>query len=428
MSGSGIVLAALLTCGLARADRAAEVEAYLATGDGPESKAHYEDVPEFGGPDSVGVLLKTDDAFKLALLRLPALDRALKPWFDWKGRINEKSGFAFSPDYTVLYLVADQSPGEDQAAGGIARLFGSWTPVGRGTKNTGSLVFKVEHRHRFTDIAPNQLGFEAGAASLIGAPWSNQGWRLTNFYWHQRLFEGRVGLIVGFVDLTDYLNVYGLASPWLHFINLEFETGVTIPLPNEGLGVALAGWLSDNVYLVGGLADLNSDPTDPGKGFETFFDDHEYIVHAEVGWVSSKENRYLDNVHLTYWHTDEREQAGAPNGWGLNFSATKFFRGRYMPFLRAGWSDGGGALMEATVSAGLGVYFEQHRDLLGFAAGYARPSDRALRDQYTIEMFYRWQLGENLALTPGLQLIFDPALSPDDSFLFIVGLRLRCAF
>ena len=51
-----------------------------------------------------------------------------------------------------------------------------------------------------------------------------------------------------------------------------------------------------------------------------------------------------------------------------------------------------------------------------------------MRDQYTIEVFYRWQLGENLALTPDLQFILDPALNPNDDFLFIFGLRLRLAF
>ncbi|MHC4939395.1 MAG: carbohydrate porin [Planctomycetota bacterium] len=418
-----IGLVVVLIAAAAWADRAAEVDEYLAT-----SKSHYEDVPDFGGPNSVGVQLKEDDFFKRPPFRFPVLDRALEPWFAWKGRLNERTGFAFSPDYTVVYLVADQSPGEDQAAGGLARLFGSWTPVGRGTANTGSLVFKVEHRHRFSDIPPSQLGFEAGAASLIAAPWGNQGWLLTNFYWHQKLLEGRFAFLAGFVDATDYLNVYGLASPWLHFLNLEFETGVTIPIPNQGLGFVAAGWLTDNVYLVGGLADSNSDPTDPGQSFETFFRDHEYLVHAELGWVSSRDNRYLDNIHLTWWHADERTKTDTPDGWGLNFSATKFLHGRYMPFLRAGWSDGGGALMEATISTGVGIYLEQHRDLFAIAAGWARPADPALRDQYTIEIFYRWQLGENLALTPDLQFILDPALNPDDDLLFIFGLRLRLAF
>ena len=45
---------------------------------------------------------------------------------------------------------------EDDAASGALRLFGRWTLLNRETKDTGTLVFKVENRHRLgTDIPPS---------------------------------------------------------------------------------------------------------------------------------------------------------------------------------------------------------------------------------------------------------------------------------
>ena len=38
--------------------------------------------------------------------------------------------------------------------------------VGRGGKNKGSLNWKVEHRHKYTDIPPSGLGFESGYVGL----------------------------------------------------------------------------------------------------------------------------------------------------------------------------------------------------------------------------------------------------------------------
>ena len=51
-----------------------------------------------------------------------------------------------------------------------------------------------------------------------------------------------------------------------------------------------------------------------------------------------------------------------------------------------------------------------------------------LSDQYSAEVFYRFQLVPNLTLTPDLQLIFDPALDPDHERLLVFGLRMRVTF
>jgi porin len=64
---------------------------------------------------------------------------------------------------------------------------------------------------------------------------------------------------------------------------------------------------TDNIYVVGGLADANGDATE--AGFDTFFDDREYFYHFEVGWTSSQDRIYFDNIHLTGWYADNRKDA-----------------------------------------------------------------------------------------------------------------------
>ena len=46
-------------------------------------------------------------------------------------------------------------------------------------------------------------------------------------------------------------------------------------------------------------------------------------------------------------------------------------------------------------------------------------------DQTTVELFYRLILAQNLQLTPSIQMLFDPALNPEDDFVWAYGLRLR---
>ena len=139
--------------------------------------------PRFGGPDSVENLLRNDAAVD----RPSLFDR----WFEWKNGLKEKHGFSFSVDYSAVGLGVDESPADDRAAGGMIRFFGAWELVGRGTLNNGSLVWKVEHRHAYTDIAPSGFGFNLGYIGLIEPPFSDQGTRLTNLYWRQRLAGGR---------------------------------------------------------------------------------------------------------------------------------------------------------------------------------------------------------------------------------------------
>jgi porin len=395
------------------------------------SKSGYEDVPRFGGPSSVGGTLEEDDRERG--YRFGGLQKGLKPYFDWKARTNEKHGLAFSFDYTGLYQGANETAGtEDDASGGIFRFFGSWTVLNRGGGSPGSIVYKVESRNRLgSGIAPQGLGFEIGYAGLTAAPFSDIDWALTNLYWQQKLSDGRVVFNLGVVDATDYVNVYGLINPWTSFSNLAFLTDATIPAPNQGLGAVLGLMATDNVSLVAGLADANGDPTTPEDFFGSFFDDAEYFKHIEVGWTPSQDRIYLDNVHVTYWHADERKAAGVPDGWGLAFSASKFIDDTWMPFLRAGYAEDGGALWERSLGIGLGYYLAGRKDLAVIGLNWSRPSETGvepgLDDQYTIEAFYRLQLSQNLAITPDVQLLIDPALNPQEDRLWVLGLRARLA-
>ena len=52
-------------------------------------KSGYDDVPRFGGPSSVGGTLEEDD--RAEGYRFDGLQRGLKPYFDWKARVNEKA-------------------------------------------------------------------------------------------------------------------------------------------------------------------------------------------------------------------------------------------------------------------------------------------------------------------------------------------------
>jgi porin len=381
--------------------------------------------PHFGGPDAVENQLRSDREVEKSLLHR---------YYDWKGRLDERHGLTFSIDYSSVYLGADDSPAEDDSASGMVRFFGAWQLVGRGQKTNGALVWKVEHRHAYTDVPPVGFGFNLEYVGLFEPPFSDQGLRLTNLYWRHR-FRDKTAITVlgGWVDPTDYVDVYGLASPWTGFANFAFSTGAnTIPVPNEGLGAAAAGMVTDQIFLIGGFADANSDPTDPVAGFDTFFGDREYFKHIEIGWTPAHDQIYLDNLHLTLWHADERTDASTPDGWGAMVSFTRYLAEKWMPFVRAGYASDGGSLMQKSVSLGFGYQRNPDKSLLGVGVNWGQSNENTfppgLDDQYTSEVFYRWQIAREIALTPSLQYLKNPALNEDQDSIWVYGLRARLAF
>ena len=357
-----------------------------------------------------------------------------RSYFDWKDRIKDENGVGFGGDYSFAYLKASDSPSVDDAFGGMYRLFGTWEAFSDGKGNSGALIWKVEHRHAYgSNIPPGSLGFEVGYIGLFLPPFSDQGTRLTNLYWRQRMKAGNLVFVGGFVDVTDYVDVYMLASPWTGYFNFAFSTGsASIPVPNEGLGMALGGYLNDNLYLIAGFADSNSDPARPSDGFDTFFNEREYFKHVELGWNSTRETAFLNNVHVTLWHADERVAAATPDGWGANVSFSRSVSEHWIPFIRAGYAKDGGSLLEKSFSAGFAYQTIPGGNQLGVAYNWGEPNTSSwgegLDDQHTLEAFYRIQLWKEFALTPDIQYIRNPALNPEDDSLWVFGLRGRLAF
>ena len=126
------------------------------------------------------------------------------------------------------------------------------------------------------------------------------------------------------------------------------------------------------------------------------------------------------------------DTAGVADGWGANVSVAHFVNDTWMPFFRAGYADDGGTLLEKSVSVGLGRYMAYRRDLLGLGLNWGEPNEDTfgpgLDNQTTLEIFFRAQVTEWLALTPDFQWLADPALNPEDDSVFLWGIRARAAF
>ncbi len=342
-----------------------------------------------------------------------------------KDSLAEK-GIKLALDYSFVGLGAnDTLPGaDDTSGGGMLRLYGSWDAVNRGENNVGGLVWKLEHRHAYTDTAPKYFMFDAGGLGLITPPFSDEGTRLTNLYWRQRFNDGNSIVTAGLLDATDHFDVYALASPWTGFMNFAFSTGsTTVALPGDAaFGVAAGTMLSDKVFLIGGITDMESDPTKPLESVSRFFEDGHHFKSVELGWTKNKDSIYTDNIHLSLWQADESEMQGSTKGHGAVVSFSRML-GPWLPFVRAGVSEDAGALSEKSLSTGFGYYgLGGKSNNLGAAINWADTGDK---DQITAEIFYLIKPLPWLEITPDIQIVQNPALHPEENQLIIIGLRGR---
>lgn len=159
------------------------------------------------GPSSVEADLDPEDGLTDPQYRSDFPRNIAPGWLQWKDRLAE-GGFRFNIDYLALGQSTNADMGTSEAASGIARFYGSWQATER-----GSLTLKIEDRHSYTDVAPQFLGLDGGALSITGTAFNDNGLLLTNLFWTQRAENGSWTLQVGQIDVTDFVDIYGLVSP-----------------------------------------------------------------------------------------------------------------------------------------------------------------------------------------------------------------------
>jgi len=391
---------------------------------------------DFSGPDSVENTISENTRQKQSWRESLAAD-----------------GFTFGADYFALGVTSpDGKKGNSvDASSGVARLYGSWNLLGKDTNNSGSLVWKVEHRHSYSDTAPKEFAWlgadQIGYAGMIAPAYSDQGFRVTDLNWKQKFNDGKGSLIVGWQDVTNYVDTYALASPWSGFTNLAFSTGAGVMgLPDDGiLALSVGHMIGENFYVVGGVADAKGKSDDIFEGFDTLFNDTTLFTTLEFGWTASQEQIYTDNFHVTLWHMDEGSRhslsstvlsdgtvIGGESGQGVNFSWSQFITPQIMPFVRGGFSEGDVALYDKSLSVGLGYFgLGSPKNNLGVAINWSETNSDTLqtylgaeKNQSAFELYYNMQLTDYLQITPDIQYINNPAFS-NESSAWVVGIRAR---
>ena len=383
------------------------------------------------------------DTLRRGWLRFPTL---FDPWLLLKQRWRTEHGLAIGGSYGVLWQNYSESLlGEKNAVGGKFAFNIGYELFRRRQQNALWFELVIEDRRAIgTKLTPVLGGLAAGSLSLTASTWSAFDVGITQAYLRQNLANNRFQYAVGKVMAPNFVHAYPFFDDNRQFFNQGFATLLPVPLRGFGAVAAFYPVEHSRFYVQSGMYTLNS--SDTGFTADDFFTKPEHFYHVDLGFsglarsplaLQARGPMDVNNVNISGWYRNA--QHGTPEAVGVAFNANYVVGGDYMMFARGGW--GNGSLFRGFATAGVGWRPPAWpADLFGVGFSWASPTHHAnlatdvvpgldsLREQQTWETFYRFHVTPNLALTPDLQLIVNPALTPSVDRLWAFGLRTRVTF
>lgn len=304
--------------------------------------------------------------------------------------------------------------------------------------------------------------------SNIAAP---NAWKLFQLYYEQKVFSDKLSLLIGLFDVNAHYDVKEVQSIFLnpsHGIGADFaQSGKNGPsiFPTSSFGIKLnLNFLPDNYLSISVLDGVPGDPDNPYKTVIRFDKEDGYLVCAELGYNSGKQEQTNDIPKLmninnnysklgigTWYYTPRLTLLENFTNWGYYlfleqkiFSETDSEQGIYISG-RFGIADDEVNQFDSFINGSIsykGLFPTRDNDKLGFAFAWGHNSNLFRRNQnlegYEVEKFEKafeltYQLNfDNIIFQPGIQYIVSPSNPEgyiyDNVFAFYTRIILNLSF
>ena len=396
-----------------------------------DESASKETFPVRDNPGSIIASLDQAEKERDYLFQLPGTSGLMKSWSEWKMGLNEKYGIRFLLEWAALYQKASTTlTTEDEAAGYDLEFNGTWTFWGKDTPTYSMLGLGIFHKGTMgTDFSPLTLFTQYGSLYPGGTAYGEDD-LVVGELWFQQRIKNQFGFRFGYVfPLTAY-DFFPFKNFRTDFVDQTNVANTSIPLPLQGLGGFLQYKPTPQMFLRVGLHDANADPHESVS--ETY--DGELFSIFEFGLDTNLVPRQkgappAGHFHVSIWHQDPREELGISRGAGVTATLTQRF-GQFHPFIRYGYADvdaDGPTFAKQMAAIGIGFenIFAQTKDRLAVSLSWVEPPDDTLNNQTAIDTYYRLQLTPQIEFGPTLGIVFDPVSNPEESTVYVGGLRVR---
>jgi porin len=285
-----------------------------------------------------------------------------------------------------------------------------------------------------TELPQANLGTVVNPNGTLFGP--NGIW-LSELAWQQSLAGGRVVLLAGMVDQSNYVDANSYANNSQgQLLNSAFVNSDVLPFPFNNLGLNLQYQPSAHSYVMLGMGANNQTPGQSPFG-HLGFANWSYLL--ELGFTATNvlglgPGNYRVQPFLAT--VDGHTQAGLGFNVGQKLGADS-------PFAWFGRFGFGGTEVtldgaSAQVATGLAVQAPLKRagllprlsnDYLGLGVVWSRPSaamqPTAHANEYGLEATYVLQLTPLASIQPDLQVIWNPADNPDTTHNLVFQLQVN---
>ncbi|TVQ63767.1 MAG: hypothetical protein EA379_03370 [Phycisphaerales bacterium] len=360
-------------------------------------------------------------------LDVPLFDSPLNTVLEWTTALERETGLRLGFAYTAIFQQASGGPNRRRGASGDFDIMGAWTLLGRGTSDTGTLVFSFEDRHRFGPIPASQLRNELGTLHPPTNGFNDRGWVVRDVYWLQRLLDDRVRFALGRGDVSDFVGSHGMQSLNNSFSNRALSANTTVPFPGHGMALGVSIRPTDEFYAsVGGMNGYGDTTINDMK----YLDEGDFFTFGEFGFTPHIEGLGRGRYRVLLWHMDAREGRGLdlPSDRGFSIILDQQIGESLQVFARYGYADEAVTNIRSSFETGLGVrgLLGSPDNMTGVAFAYTERK-RGRGEEKVLESFHRWQLTRFTQFSLGVQGIFDPINSDQDAIAVFTS-RLRVAF
>jgi hypothetical protein len=346
-----------------------------------------------------------------------------------------KFGLGF---HTLFQGASKVRPGtDDSGLASVLSFTGRWAVVDRGQPTQGELFFQLEGRWDYGTTGPTTIGLASigtagGTANTYAA--YDPAFLLRNLYYRQGSKEAGWVFRIGKITPGQMYLTSRHISPKTTYLPIAGTGLFSVAFPDSGLGIAGVRYLSDRVYIAGGIMDANGDRYNWGDlGAGDFF------KAFELGVKIAPRTEKAGFSKVLLWHTDgtkdglpSEASTGKP-GWGFSILAEQELTddGRLVLLGRYGRSFDKAATYDQQAGGHLLYYDPFDRfghDVVGTAFNWIDSYVEGTRDEYNWETFYRFPLLPDVDVTLSYQAVFDPAFETSFDFSSVFSLRLTSVF
>ncbi len=339
-----------------------------------------------------------------------------------------KTGLRLGVAHTMLFLQPLGGQSSRYGAAGDLDLLSSWTLLGRGTQNTGRLVFTGEYRYQIGDQPSSAVGGQAGTLVAPTNAFNARGWVIRDAYWIQRLFDAKIRVLIGRADISDYVGAHWLQNVNNSFVNRNFSANAAIPFPGHGPMLGISIRPTDQFYVTAGASNAYSITTE--SEIDSLFNEWDLFSMAEIGYTPTFEALGEGRYAFGIWHMDARSREQLPSDYGMTFIVDQNLTPNLQMFARYSYSDGRLTNIKHNTQLGFGYsgLFGRTNDLSGAALGLSIPQRDSTRNETVMEVFHRFQVASNSQFSVGFQLIANPGNAIENEAAGMFYMRLRTSF